>query len=395
MSSLADRLREQAALTATQVPRRVSAPTGWEPGVRYEANQPVEATVVVQAMPEDEQSYRDEIKRVTGLELPDHRAVEILQVRYWGNPDAPMIYVRFGITDRAPASAEAADLAALVKVARANRRNRSPLLGTGRTRIVVPSDAQIGKVDHRGGTPELLARIESILGQLDDLMKREPCDDAVVADPGDLVEGFENTAQQQFTNDLSLPEQLDLANVILTEIVTSVASRHGSTRVATVPSNHAAWRRGKDVLGRPGDDFGILTHKTVARALTGRDDITFVIPDAWSESLALKVRGAVLGLVHGHQAKPGGFGAWWSQQTHGGMPLAAATITLGGHYHHLRVEPSGAIDGRARWFMQAPTLDNGSSWWANGAGGSDCEAGLLTFTIDDSGRWDNLHVLTA
>jgi hypothetical protein len=393
--SLADHVNAASAQTAAQVPRRVSAPTGWEPGVRYDAGRPVEVTVQVPSVPEDEKAWREEIKRVTGLTIPDGRQVEIQQVRYWGNPQEPLVYVRFGISDRAP-SENTQDVAALVKVARGNRANRNPLLGTGRTRVVVVADAQIGKTDHRGGTPELLARIENVLGQVLELAKADPCDDLVILDPGDLTEGFENTAQQSRTNDLDFPDQLDAANVILTEIVTTLAARHGSTRVATVPSNHGAWRRGKDRLSKPAADFGLLTHRTVARALAHRDDITFRIPEPWDESLSLRVRGAVLGLAHGHQAsQPNGVPAWWAKQTHGGMPTAAATILVTGHFHHLRVEPSGAIDGRARWWMQAPTLDNGSSWWANGGGGSDCEAGLLTFTIDDAGRWDHLRLLTA
>src|SRR5690606_39606309 len=266
----------------------------------------------------------------------------------------------------------------------------------GRTRVVVVSDAQVGKVDHRGGTQELLERIDSMLAALDDETKALPCDDAVVLDPGDLTEGFENTPQQGFTNDLSLPEQLRYARVILTEIVTRTAARHERTRVATVPSNHGAWRKGKDRLGRPGDDFGIETHRAAADALSlaGRDDVTWLLPDVWEESLALQVRGAVIGLAHGHQvSRPDGIRDWWAKQTHGGGPLAAATILLTGHYHHLPVEPTGAIDGRARWRVQAPTLDNGSSWWRNGSGGSDDEPGLLTFTVDDDGRWDNLRLI--
>lgn len=398
MSSLGERLAaETAASIAPTIRREHRAPTGWEPGVRYEGGIPVEVTVQVPTVPEDEQEWRAEISRVTGLTLPDSRRVEIQQVRYWGDPSNPFVYVRFGITDREQEH-DALDLAELVKVARPNRRNRNPLLGTGRTRVVIGSDPQVGKSDHRGGTPELLGRVESLLGQLDDLARSEPCDDAVILDPGDLTEGFENTAQQSHTNDLSFPDQLRVARVLLTEIVTSVAARHGSTRVATVPSNHGAWRRGKDRLGRPGDDFGIETHRTVADALSlaGRRDVSWLLPDPWAESLAVKVRGAVIGLAHGHQvSRPDGVPDWWAKQTHGGGPLAAATILVTGHFHHLRVQPSGAIDGRARWWMQAPTLDNGSSWWANGGGGSDCEPGLLTFTIDDAGRWDGLRLLTS
>ncbi|MEV8029246.1 hypothetical protein [Cellulosimicrobium funkei] len=392
--SLAD---THAATTAARITPKRTAPTGFEPGVKYDAGEPAEVTLALKEIPADEQQWRDEIKRVTTLDLPDDRRVEIQQVRYWGDPRDPMVYVRFGIRDR-EADREAIDYPGLLDLTRQHRKARAPKATTNRTRVVAVSDAQIGKVDHRGGTPELLARVDGLLAQLDDEAKRVRCDDVVIVDPGDLTEGFENTAQQAHTNDRSFPEQLDLAQVVLDEIVGRVAARHTSTRVATVPSNHGAWRRGKDRLGKPGDDFGIGVHRAVARAYAKakRDDVTFIIPDAWDESLALQVRGAVLGVAHGHQVtQPNGVPGWWAKQTHGGMPLAAATILLTGHFHHLRLEPSGAIDGRARWWMQAPTMDNGSSWWANAAGGSDCEPGILTFTIDDDGAWDNLKLITA
>ena len=394
--SLAERATRPPAKTAPRIARSRTAPTGWEPGVRYEAGEPAEVTVQVAEVPEDEQAWRAEIKRVTTLDIPEHRRVEIQQVRYWGPPDEPFIYVRFGIRDR-EADREQIDYPGLLRTIRQNRPARPRKATTSRTRVVVASDAQIGKVDDRGGTPELLARIDAILTVLDAEMKRLPCDDAVTLDPGDLTEGFENTAQQAHTNDRSLPEQLDLAQVVLSEIVGRIAARHpGGVRVATVPSNHGAWRRGKDRLGKPSDDFGIMVHRAVARqyAFAGRDDVSWVIPESWDESLALQVRGAIVGMAHGHQVtQPNQLPVWWAKQTHGGGPLAAASILITGHFHHLRVEPSGQIDRRDRWWMQAPTLDNGSSWFRNAGGGSDSEPGLLTFTVDDEGRWDNLRLI--
>lgn len=385
----------QAAKIAPRITPARTAPTGFEPGVKYDAGEPVEVTLQVAEVPEDEKAWRAEIKRVTTLDIPEGRRVEIQQVRYWGNPAEPMIYVRFGICDRSADRGEI-DYPELLRTIRANRPAKPRKVATDRTRVVVASDAQIGKVDSRGGTPELLERIDAILARLDEECRRVKCDDAVVLDPGDLTEGFENTAQQQHTNDKSFPEQLDLAQVILAEIVGRVATKHAGVRVATVPSNHGAWRKGKDRLGKPGDDFGIMVHRAVARQYqwSGRDDVTWMIPDAWDESLAVQVRGAVVGMAHGHQVtQPNGIPAWWAKQTHGGGALAAASILITGHFHHLRVEPSGAIEERDRWWMQAPTLDNGSSWFRNASGGSDSEPGLLTFTIDNSGRWDNLRLI--
>jgi len=301
-------------------------------------------------------------------------------------------FIRITEADR-----ETEDLAPLLAIARANARKRPSVKPKDLTRVVVCSDGQIAKVGSRGGTPALLGRVEDLLVQLDQIMVAQPCRDALVADPGDLTEGFENVAAQQFTNDLSHPAQLRVARAMLTNIVTTVAARHHATVVATVPSNHAAWRRGKNVLGRPCDDYGIDAHMAVHEALS-RDPhfrhVTWEFPSDWNESLAIKVRGAVVGMVHGHQVgKPDSIPGWWKGQAHGSQAVKDATILITGHYHHFRAQPSGAVNGVSRTWFQAPTMDNGSDWYRN-ASGEDSEPGILTFTIDDAGRWDNLRLIT-
>ncbi|HLU41628.1 MAG TPA: hypothetical protein VKZ55_04455 [Microthrixaceae bacterium] len=396
--TLADRLKEGPTRLAAPVARAHKAPTGFEPGIRYVDNRPAEVTLQLREIPEDEQAWRKEIKRVTQLDIPEHRRVEIQQVRYWGDPREPQIYVRFGIVDRAVERGEI-DLPGLLQVVKQNRRPRPSKRPTpARTRVGILSDVQAHKVDHRGGTRELLQRLDAVFARYEDECKRVRCDDALVLDPGDLIEGFENTAQQAYTNDGSLPDQLDTAQVIVADFVGRTAALHrGGTRVATVPSNHGAWRRGKGTLGKPGDDFGLMVHKAVARQyqFARRDDVTWVIPQPWDEALALQVRGAVIGLAHGHQAgaNPDRVPLWWAKQTQGGTPLAAATILVTGHWHHFRAQPAGQIDGRDRWWLMAPTLDNGSAWWRNSAGIGDSEPALLTFTIGDDGRWDDLRLI--
>jgi len=385
-----------AASTAPHIAQtHAKIPTGFEPGVKYEAGQPSEVTLALREIPEDEAQWRDKIHDATHIDIPKDRRVELTQVRYWGDPASPMIYVRFHISDRAPDAD--VDVAELVKVARSNRPKGRPLKRASHgLRVVVTSDPQVGKVDSDGGTAALFSRVESMLGQLDDVMREEPCDEAIVADPGDIVEGFENTAQQSHTNDLSHPDQLQAARGLLTEIVTTVAMRHVTNRVVTVPSNHGQWRKGKDVLGRPGDDYGIDIHRAVAEALA-RDlrfeDVAFTIPDPWRESLAVQARGAVLGMFHGHQVKQGRAWEWWKGQIAGDLPTAAANILIGGHYHSWLTVPHGRLGGQPRWFFQADTLDGGSAWWAN-LTGDQSEPALMTFTIDDEGRWHNLRRIT-
>jgi len=389
----------QAAATASPIRQDYRRPpTGFEPGVRYTPDGDVdEVTLALTEIPPDEKAWRAEIMRVTALTIPEGRRVQLNDVRYWGDPHQPMVYVRFAIVDRASCT-DPLDLVALMSVARSNRppravRRKRHLEGL---RVVVASDTQIGKSASGGGTPALLARVENMLGQLDALMVEQPAEEAITVDPGDLIEGFENVPAQQHTNDLSHPDQLMVARALLTEVVTTVAARHAINRVLTVPSNHAQWRRGKDLIGKPGDDYGIDTHRAVAEALA-RDrrfrEVAFIIPDVWRESLAVHARGAVLGVVHGHRARPGKAWDWWKGQIAGDLPVAAANLLISGHYHSWLTESHGSLNGRPRWFFQADTLDNGSDWWAN-IEGDQSEPSLMTFTIDDAGRWHNLMRIT-
>ena len=384
-------LADSAAKFAATIPAKRTAPTGFEPGVKYEGNVPVEVSLNLQSIPDDEQAYRDEIKRITKLELPDDRSVEIAQVRYWGMPGQEQIYVRFTIADR-PKPADAVDYPALLKIIRGNRRAAPRKTATGRTRVVVISDTQIGKVGAGGGKEEFLARIDDSLRQLDDVLKAEPCDDLLIVDPGDLIENDKNVQAQIATNDLSVPEQIELATVVLTDIVSALAARFASTRVVTVPSNHGQYRSfmGKGgAAGKPSDDFGLTVHKLAAHAFAfgKRDDVSWVIPETWRESLAIRVQDMVVGVVHGHQFNPGQAGKWWAGQTHGDQPTAAAHLLIHGHYHNASIGQSGAIAGRPRWIVAADAMDAGSDWFQN-ISGEVSEPSVTTFTISGD-RWDN------
>ena len=157
--------------------------------------------------------------------------------------------------------------------------------------------------------------------------------------------------------------------------------------VIAVPSNHTAWRNGKQNLGRPGDDLGLLCHRQVEKvAKAAGIDAQWHFPPMYDEAVTLDVRGTILGMVHGNQYGPGGGSKYWAAQQHGGQPIGAADILLTGHYHHLRIEPTGRNPhtGRSKWWLQAPTVDNGSDWFRNLAG-DDSDPGLLVFDITDDG----------
>lgn len=393
--SLRDRLAVPVQPDARRL--RTTHPQGFEPGVRFEGGAPAEVTLQLREIPEDEQRWREEITRVTSLPIPDHRKVELSQVRYWGDPGAPFIYCRFTIADR-EVDPERLDLDELVALARKARKHQPKTTSTEQALVVSWADLQVGKAGSRGGTAELVDRVMEKLDALDAHAKRVKAHTAYLIDVGDCVESFENVAAQGFTNDLSFPEQLRVARRLYTEAALLLAKRHERVVCASVPSNHGRWRRGKDQLGRPGDDYGIETLVAVHDAFALNPDalghVSFVVPEVWQETIALDVCGTIVAVAHGHQVnRPEQVPVWWAKQVHGGQPAADADVLLTGHFHHVRVQPTGrsAHTGRAKWWLQAPTLDNASDH-VRLRQGDDSDPALMVFTVTADG-WDDLKLL--
>jgi hypothetical protein len=309
-----------------------------------------------------------------------------------GDRDLIQLYSYSGAFDRIkPLDLEADDAADLLRLAK--RKRHRPSNPSKRVRVVIASDPQIGKVNLRGGTPELLARSKSLFHRLDHFIAEEPCGSAIIFDPGDLIEGFENVKSQRHTNDLSLPSMLRVGRALLTDLIGTVAARHASTQVATVPSNHAAWREDSGYLGIPGDDFGIDCHRAVSEAFAHlpKLGVSWIWPDEWSPSLAVNVGGARVGLTHGDKAKARQFRAWLAGQTLGSTVLGDCNIIISGHYHTFMVSGCGWLGKRERRHIQAPTMDNGSEWWRS-LTGDDSAPGIVTFTLEN-GEISNLRLI--
>jgi hypothetical protein len=279
------------------------------------------------------------------------------------------------------------DLPALYSAAK--QRPKKPLTSPAsenRVTVVALSDCQIGKVGALGGSAELVLRLEDKRRLLEDHLKKVRPESTVLAECGDLFEGFESGGNPMFTNDLSLAQQMDMAATELFEFI-SVMSRFGPVQVGAITSNHTSWRRGKQQLGNPSDDLALFVHKQVRKITEAAGmDVSWIIPAAFDESIVLDVLGTRLGMVHGNQFGKGGAINWWAKQQHGGQVCGSADILLTGHYHSFILQPTGRNPhtGRSKYWVQAPTLDNGSDWFRNVAGESS-DPGLLLFDITDTG----------
>jgi hypothetical protein len=259
---------------------------------------------------------------------------------------------------------------------------------------VLWSDLQVGKVDYRGNSDSLLERVALTQARLIEQVKREKPEQVIFADLGDTVENFynANSAQQHYSNDLSIMEQVDVATTLAWQTLREIAQLVPKVTYASVGSNHCQFRaaNGK-AIGKPTDDWGVFIGRQLARLAheVGATNIRFLEPQPYEESLAIDVFDDgyhVLGIVHGHQAsRPETVGDWWRKQTFGRQAVADASLLVHGHWHHLRVQELGSVDRgdklASRFIVMAPTMDNGSNWFRMNSG-EDSIPGLATLILE-------------
>lgn len=253
------------------------------------------------------------------------------------------------------------------------------------TVVVCWADIQTGKVDHLGGLQEMLERLEQKRQALAAYLRRQDFDHIVIADVGDIVEGFSNVASQTRMNCLSIMDQVDVAATEFWKTI-RLCAQLAPVDVLSIPSNHGQWRKGKELIGKPTDDWGLNISKQLERRNEDAGlPVTFHRTNEWDESLVFDIRGTRLGLAHGHQANnPDQVKTWWGKMTHAGV--LDCHVLLTGHFHFASLRPSGkdAQTGKSRWHIQASTLDNGSAWVRNKMG-EDGDPALTVFKINDAG----------
>lgn len=278
------------------------------------------------------------------------------------------------------------DLPALYAAGKARPRARVKTTPTERATIAFIADPQIGKTGRRGGTPELIDRMAEKREKLDALLKVRKPSLVGIGDIGDGFEGFESGGNPMFTNDLSLVQQMDCYGTELYSLV-EMAHRHAPVKGAGVPSNHTAWRNGRQNLGNPQDDLGLHVQKQMLKvAAAAKMDVQWAFPAPYDESVTMTFFDTVLGMVHGNQFSPGGAVPWWEKQTFGAQAIANADVMVSGHYHTFSAAVAGRnpSTGRQRYHLGAPTLDNGSDWY-RAIAGRDSDPGMLVFDLTPDG----------
>ena len=286
---------------------------------------------------------------------------------------------------------EDVNLPLLYKEAKRTKAPKPPAkTNTDKALVILWSDLQVGKVASRGGTKELLLRVNATRERIIAHIKREKPSKVVLCDVGDLIEGFDNAADmhQLRTNDLSIQQQIDVSTTIIWDLLKALSAVTNEIDYLSVGSNHCQWRVNKQKVGTSLDDWGIHVARTLARLSQEVGlPVKFYEPAEWDESLVHDVFGDNfhrIGLFHGHQAsRPDGVPGWIMKQQFGNQPISAATLYVSGHFHHLQVRELGNTDrNSSRYWVQAKTMDSGSDWYRTSGGSGDSDVGAVCIPLE-------------
>jgi hypothetical protein len=366
---------------------KIVAPEGWSPSVVFDGDGG-EATLP--AVEGDAPADIDAFLREAGIDPDQVEIVGEPRISRWQVarpfPLEPAWHTAVKVRWRAKKSS--INLPLLYSLAKKTKPPAAKTVQPGKALIVLWSDLQVGKVDHRGGVEAMLARVAETQTRLIKLVKQTKPERIIFCDVGDTIENFGNVADlhQLATNDLSLMQQVDLATSLAWDTLKQLV-KYAPVTYLSVGSNHCQFRVNKQKVGSATDDWGIHIGRTLARLSKEVGlDITFHEPAKHDESLAYDVFGDgfhVLGMVHGHQAnRPEAIPDWWRKQSFGKQSVTAATVLVSGHFHHLRVQELGSTSrGTSRFWVQAATLDNGSNWWRLNSG-EDSVPGLVCFALE-------------
>lgn len=370
----------------------VSHPSGWEPGVAWDGNAGVLTSHPMESAPEDWSA----LLAVWDLDPEVFEVVEPVQYRAWDAHDGSggvrrMFYYKATIRRRRSGM----DIRELIDAIGKRRPKVPESSDNGLMFCVAAGDLQLGKIDGDGtdGTVQrFLDKTDAAVARLRELRRSKRNVKGILLPwLGDCIEGLVSQGGSLAAAgrlDLTVTEQVRLYRRLVLHQVQQFAGLSDRVVIPVVPGNHDEGQRVGKVVRRYDDSWAIEGAMAVADALKlagGFDHVSFVFPGVDELTVTLDVAGTVTGFAHGHQ-----FGSsamkWWAGQAHGRQPIGDATLLLGAHFHHLRIEQGGA-----KTFVQIPALDGGSTWWRHKTG-QDSPPGMVSMMIGDGG-WSDLLVL--
>lgn len=368
-------------------------PTAWTPGVTCDGYSGTITTEPMESAPND----WAEILEVWGLDPDKYEIQEPVSFSAWDSLRGGEVVRLFSYKASIRLRSKYAigfDYDDLVKEIKKFKPKPERPKG-GESFVVCVADLQLGKKDGDGTLGTIRAFQQSVANikqRVKELRRigRE-IGTLYIVGLGDIIESCtDNYAQQLFTVELNLRDQLKVARRLIRDAIVELAPMFDTVVVSAVPGNHGeASRRGGKNVTDDADNHDVALFEVLAEVFAANpafDHIRFLLPND-EMFVVLNISGINVCFAHGHRTKGGANPSqkqksWWADMAFTEQPPGDASILVTAHYHHLIV-----VDHGPKIHIQCPALDGGSKWWAD-MGGGVSKRGILTFVIDENGHKD-------
>lgn len=350
----------------------------------------------------------DEVLKHFYFDPEEFEVVEPVQVRTWdaaiGNGEVRQMWYYKANIIRRRAPEDRIDIEELkAEIAKAEEPIPHPVyIERSRDAFVVTlSDWQLGKADGdgtRGIVKRALDGLDCIEDRINDLtlLKRRPHWLYLVG-MGDLIEGCDGHYEMQsFQAQLDRREQVKVARRLILAYVKRLSPLFDHVVLACVPGNHGENRKNGKAFTTFGDNDDVAVFEQVAEILQENEvysHVTYAIPNQ-DLSITLDVCGTNVTFMHGHQADRAAGStpsqkveSWWSKQTFGGQPAGGSRLLVSAHFHHFAAKR----DGKRTW-LQCPSIESESTWFANQTGATSVP-GILTFVTGQGIDFSDLEIV--
>jgi hypothetical protein len=361
--------------------KKIQPPQNFRPGVEFDGTI---GTATTEGMPN--QPNFDDFLRERGYSPDEYEVVgNTVRTSQWQTYHGEWL-TSYRFTFRKVTAS--VDLPALFAQAKKSRPIVTKKQTSDTALVICPADLQIGKTGSRGGTQELIERVMQSYVRLEQVAKEKKYEHIYILDMGDIIESVSNKASlnQLEGNDLSVPQQTDLAAALMFDLIKRMV-KIAPVTYGSIASNHCQNRVNGQQVGKPGlDDWGIVILQQLRRLTTELGwEVNYLIPQPYDEGFAFQYGVNTVGVVHGHQvSRPEGIPKWWQSQTFDAKSWSGpCNLLISAHFHHLKVtELTQAHELGSKYWVQCPTSDNGSDWYRNAGGGGDSSTGILCLELE-------------
>lgn len=399
--SLSDKVEAQKPTLASRI--RQPAPKGWEPGVKFDADNIQFITTTALPMLEGEPDWRGAIAEM-GIEIPEGYRVRIAEMKFdpaaWtrDSEDQKLAVTRaiwrYRFIVEPDTSTPIIDGIEILNQLKRTPKKSYKTEGEG-TLVLNLNDVQIGKTAG-GGTEATLERLDRFFDYATQHAKanRKQIGDAVLIMGGDLVEGCSIYPNQVWEIDRDRRAQIRTMTGITLDLLDRLSPIFSTVRVMAVPGNHGENRlNGRKVNRHDNDDQ--LVAESAAMATERDPSLSNIVWNiAYDEpALTMDVQGHILASTHGSvYGKMSGSPAqkaysWYKNMAGAHHPVGDASILVGHHFHHDIITNYGTL-----LFVQTPAMDGGSPYFFDQSG-TDCAPGMATWIMNKQSRFTGYEVL--